>query len=333
MNSNSVKFLFIRFSSIGDIILTTPLLRALKTQIPNSNIQYLLKKEYYNIIENNPYIDKIHLMDNDLSSLIPALKIESFDYIIDLHRNVRSLRVKRTLKRFSISFKKLNFKKWLYVNFKLNYLPDIHIVDRYFETLSSFDVKKDFQGLNYFLKTDEFNMITKKFNFFNNEYIAFVIGAKHATKRLPENKIIEICDKIEIPVVLLGDGNDFNTGEKICSETKGTVFNACGKLSLNQSVSAIKHSKLIITHDTGLMHISAALHKNIISVWGNTVPTFGMYPYMPGKKKLYAIVEVKNLKCRPCSKIGFTKCPKKHFKCMNEIDVSEILNYVKEFSK
>ncbi len=294
-------------------------------------IHYLTKKRYFEVIKHNPYIHKIHLFENNYKSLINNLKSESFDYIIDLHRNARSFRVKNNLKSLSLSFNKLNFQKWLLVNFKINNLPDIHIVDRYFKTLEPFEIKNDNQGLNFFFDEKTIEQNIEKSDFPEKEFVAFAIGAKHATKRLPNDKIIELCNKLECPVVLLGDKHDFSNGENIKKSSGNIVYNACGKFNLNESIYILKHSKLVITHDTGLMHIASALHKKIISVWGNTVPEFGMYPYMPDSTDTYSIVEVKNLKCRPCSKIGFDKCPKKHFKCMNDIDVDSVVKIAKSY--
>ena len=99
-------------------------------------------------------------------------------------------------------------------------------------------------------------------------------------------------------------------------------------LNLDESALVIKNAETVITNDTGLMHIAAALNKKVISLWGNTVTDFGMYPYMPQSPENYKVVEVKNLKCRPCSKLGFEKCPKKHFRCMMEIDENEIISLI-----
>ncbi len=323
------KILIIRFSSIGDIVLTTPVIRCLKKQLRDTEIHYLTKEKFYPIIKKNPYIDKIHLLKDDLDAIISELKAENFDHIIDLHKNIRSLFVKKKLHKPSSSFCKINFYKWLIVNFKINRLPDLHIVDRYFESVKIFNIINDGEGLDYFIPEDEKINVNDLPKNFRNEYIGFVIGGKHATKILPEEKVISICKKIKKPVILLGGSEDKKTGENIQKQTGENVYNSCGKFSINQSASLIKKAEKIITNDTGLMHIAAAFKKEIISVWGNTIPAFGMYPYLPEKEKNKSkIIEVKKLKCRPCSKIGFDKCPKKHFDCMNEIDESEIVELI-----
>ncbi len=320
------KILIIRFSSIGDIVLTTPVIRCLKKQLTDTKIHYLTKEQFYPVIKKNPYINKIHLLKDDMDALISDLKAEDFDHIIDLHKNIRSLLVKKKLRKPSSSFCKLNFKKWLIVNFKINRLPDLHIVDRYFGSVKSFNVTNDGKGLDYFIPEDEEVNINDLPENFRKGYICFVVGGKHATKILPEEKVISICNKIKKPVVLLGGFEDKKAGDNIQKQTGENVYNSCGKFSINQSASLVKKAEKIITNDTGLMHIATAFKKEIISVWGNTIPAFGMYPYLPEKEKNKSkIIEVKKLKCRPCGKIGFDKCPKKHFDCMNKIDVYKII--------
>ncbi|MEA3446892.1 MAG: glycosyltransferase family 9 protein [Bacteroidota bacterium] len=320
-----IKYLIIRFSSIGDIVLTTPVVRGLNEQVDEAEVHYLTKPAYASIITENPHVDKVHVLQSSFAKTIQNLKAEEFDYIIDLHRNLRSLRIKHRLKVMDFSFNKLNKEKWLMVNFKFNKLPDEHIVDRYLNTLSVFDVKNDGKGLDYFIPaSEEVDISTTLPEHFQDGYAAFAIGGQHATKKLPTSSIQEICHKFDKPVVLLGGKEDHRAGEIIAGENK-MIFNACGMFSLHQSASLIKKARLVITHDTGLMHIAAAFHKPVLSVWGNTIPEFGMFPYMPGEgSKIY---EVKNLPCRPCSKIGFKQCPKKHFKCMKNQDIDAIVRH------
>jgi ADP-heptose:LPS heptosyltransferase len=324
-----VKCLILRFSSIGDIVLTTPVVRGLKEQVDGAEVHYLTKPGFAAIVKDNPYIDKVHALQPSFSDTIKSLKAEGFDYVIDLHRNLRSLRIKHKLKVMDFSFNKLNKEKWLMVNFKINKLPDEHIVDRYLKTLSVFDVKNDGKGLDYFIPaSEEVEISTILPENYKKGYAAFAIGGQHATKKLPEDAIMEICRKLDKPVVLLGDKEDRDAGEIIAGNNKN-IFNACGMFSLHQSASLIKQARVIITHDTGLMHIAAAFHKPVISVWGNTIPEFGMTPYMPGEGS--QIFEVRNLPCRPCTKIGFKKCPKKHFKCMEDHDIDSIVKHAASF--
>lgn len=315
--TDKVRFLILRFSSIGDIVLTTPVVRCLKQQIPNAEVHYITKPQFKSILESNPYVDKLHILKESFTETIQELKQEHFDYIIDLHRNIRTSRFKNRLKIISFSFNKLNWEKWLLVNFKKNKLPNVHIVDRYLDTLKVFDIKNDNKGLDYFIPDkDEVDVLTIS-DHLRNGYVAVVVGAYHNTKKLTKNKLVSICKKIEKPILLLGGPGDKQDGEEIKNAVGNNIYNTCGDFNINQSASLIKQSNVVLTPDTGLMHIASAFKKKIISVWGNTVPEFGMYPYLPDSES--EIMEIKGLSCRPCTKIGFKECPKKHFKCINDL--------------
>lgn len=317
-----MKVLIVRFSSIGDIVLTTPIIRCLKEQVKEVEIHYLSKENFKSVLNCNPYIDVLHTIKNDISEVTPILKKENFDYVIDLHRNLRTLKLKIKLGVKSYSYNKLNWEKFLMTSFKINKLPNKHIVNRYFETVKPLGVFNDNKGLDYFINpNDEVKIKETLPTDFLNGYNALVVGGSYYTKQIPINKLNEICLQSTLPVVLLGGKEDFNIAESVFKNNKLKTINLCGKLNLNQSASIIRQSVKVITSDTGLMHIAAAYKKNIISVWGNTIPEFGMGPYLAGEDS--QIVEVKNLSCRPCSKLGYKKCPKGHFKCMNEIDFTQ----------
>jgi ADP-heptose:LPS heptosyltransferase len=318
-----VKFLIIRFSSIGDIVLTTPVIRCLKEQVEEASVHFITKKQFEPVLRENPYIDKLWLLENGIEQIAKELKNEQFDHIIDLHNNLRSSILKRKLKLHSFSFNKLNRQKWLMVNFKINRLPDKHIVDRYMETVSVFDVKNDGKGLDYFLSDEDRIIPAEIKKNLPDRYIVIVAGAQHDTKKVPAGKLAEICDLLSLPVVICGGADDKEEANEVISlSSKRDILNLCGELKLNQSAALIERCDLVISNDTGLMHIAAAFKKKILSIWGNTIPDFGMYPYLPENGS--RIFEVKGLKCRPCSKIGFSRCPKRHFRCMMDQDSRKI---------
>jgi len=315
------KILVVRFSSIGDIVLTTPIVRCLKKDIPNVEIHYLTKKQFVGLVDSNPNIDKVHSIVKDTKEIITELKEENFDCIIDLHSNLRTLKLKYSLNIKSYPFPKLNYKKWLLTTFKINKMPDLHIVDRYFETVKSFGVKNDNLGLDFFIpEKDEVNLAD---HYIEENFIAYAVGAQFDTKKLPTDKIIELLNRTKKTIVLLGGPSDIQEARKITDKCRN-VINLCGDLNLNQSASVIKQASKVISHDTGLMHIASAFKKPIISIWGNTVPELGMYPYQPTNQANFSIHQVNNLRCRPCSKIGHQSCPKKHFKCMTSQNLGEI---------
>ena len=318
-----MKILVVRFSSIGDIVLTTPVLRCLKQQLKDVELHFVTKHNFLSVIENNIYVDKVFTIKDSLKDVIPQLKKENYDYIIDLHHNIRTLRLKTALGKKSFSFNKLNWEKFLIVNFKKNKLPNVHIVDRYFETVKSLGIKNDGKGLDYFIsEKDEVDIPSSLPTLFHEDYNALVVGGSYFTKQIPVNKLKEICSKSTLPLVLLGGKEDAAIAEQVYQLHKNKTINLCGKLNLNQSASIIKQANKVITSDTGLMHIAAAYKKDIIALWGNTIPEFGMGPYLAGKNSQNW--EVKNLSCRPCSKLGYKKCPKGHFKCMNDIEIKNI---------
>jgi ADP-heptose:LPS heptosyltransferase len=315
-----VKFLLVRFSSIGDIVLTSPVVRHLKQQVENAEVHYLTKKVYAPLLKANPYIDRIHSFDGDLKSCIQKLKEEEIDYIIDLHHNARSARVKFGLKRMDFTVHKLNWKKWLYVTFKIDRLPERHIVDRNLDTIKNFILERDSLGLDHFIPEDEVIEPSSLPPAFRKGFIGLSIGAQHRTKMLPLESLQELCSKLNHPVIILGGPGDRATGEAIVASLPDkAILNACGEYSIHQSASLVRLANVLITHDTGLMHMGAAFQKRIISVWGNTVPRFGMFPYRPASGSVQ--FEVKGLKCRPCSKIGYNQCPRKHFRCMMDQDL------------
>jgi ADP-heptose:LPS heptosyltransferase len=329
-----MKILIIRFSSIGDIVLTTPVIRAIKTQLGKVELHYATKKQYESILSENPYIDKIHPLEGSIIAYSKALKREKFDLIIDLHHNLRSRIVKTITGVKAHSFDKINLKKWLKVRLKLDLLPNRHIVDRYMDTVQSLGVKTDALGLEYFIPEKDEVELEWLPEPFRRRFVALVIGAKFETKRLPFERLVELCDRINKPIVLLGGKEDQALGQRIEDffrqdeskpeeerflkeklNKKAQVYNACGKFNLHQSASLVRQAQVVFTHDTGLMHVAAAFKKKIYSIWGNTTPSFGMYPY----RTSFVVFENNKIKCRPCSKIGFSKCPKGHFKCMKEL--------------
>jgi len=328
------KILIIRFSSIGDIVLTSPVIRCLKEQSPDVEIHYLTKKQYIPILQSNPYISRIHLFKDNFQELIPKLKAEQFDHIIDLHKNIRSHYIRYKLGKPATSFPKLNLQKWVISKFHFDFLPKIHIVDRYLKAVESFQVTNDGKGLDYFLLDSEKINIRKKFPVITGKFIAIAIGAKHHTKMFPVDKVSALCDLLPLPVILLGGKEDMDRGEEIRNHTKQCVINACGILPLNGSASVIEQAEHVISNDTGMMHIASALKRPVISLWGNTIPGFGMYPYLPEElKHLSTIIEVNGLRCRPCSKLGYRECPEKHFDCMEKIELNEILEAVERRDK
>lgn len=316
-----MKILVIRFSSIGDIVLTSPVLRCLKNQIQGVEIHYVIKKKFFSLLEHNPHVSKIFTIEDSLFTVLNQLKGENYDVVIDLHHNLRSLRIKLALARPAFSFDKLNFRKWLYVNWKQRVMPDVHIVKRYLDTVKNLGVKDDGLGLEFFpCDCEQIDKEELPPAFQTQPYVVLSIGGTHATKKMPIDKWVELLNLISIPAMIIGGKEDIEAAQLLENQANKNgkiVWNACGKFTIGGSAHLIKGCALVISHDTGMMHIAAAFQKPTIAIWGNTTPELGMYPF----RTEYINLEINGLPCRPCSKIGYAKCPKGHFKCMRDLVV------------
>jgi heptosyltransferase-2 len=286
---------------------------------------------------NNPYIDKLHYLYDDLKQVTEELKKEKFDLVIDLHKNTRTMRVKKALNVKSHSFDKLNIQKWLLVNFKMAAMPDKSIVERYMDTVKELGVKNDGKGLDYFF--DDLKRISNKDIPMSHwsGYVGCVIGGSYNTKKLPVEQWKRFCATVPYPVMLLGGPEDVSEGMEIAAQDPIKIYNSCGKFSINESAELVKIARVVVSNDTGLMHVAAAFQKPIISLWGNTSPEMGMFPYYGFNNlkervsPLSVIMENKELSCHPCSKLGYSKCPKGHFRCMNDLDMDIAVEQVNKF--
>lgn len=324
-----MKVLVVRFSSIGDIVLTSPIVRSIAKQLQGVEIHYLTKSKFVSLVNSNNDISKVIAIEKSIDEVLDGLKAEKYDHIVDLHNNVRTKSLKMKLGVPMSSFPKLNWKKWLLVKLKINRMPDIHVVERYFAAVKSLGVKNNNDGVEFKIEANNRVNVETEFDLQPKAYISVAVGAQFGTKRIPLNKLIEILSGIERPIVLMGGEMDKELAHAVLKQMKRSdIYDATGKFSLQQSASIIEQSSKILTNDTGLMHIASAFDVGIVSVWGNTVPELGMFPYRPNQSESFSIHEVKGLSCRPCSKIGFQECPKGHFKCMQNQNSAEIIRDV-----
>lgn len=325
-----MKILVVRFSSIGDIVLTTPIVRCIKQQLPHAEIHFLTKTGFRSILCENPYVDQLITIQKSIDEVLAQLKLEKYDFLVDLHNNVRTRSLKLKLRVPNATFPKLHLEKWLLVHFKKQMKNQVHIVDRYFKAVEKLNIKNDHLPCDFFIAPSEVIDLTTV-GLEAKRYITFAIGAQFFTKRMPVSKMVEIVRQLKQPVVLLGGEMDIETGEALRNALADQqIFNFCGKYSLQQSASFVQQSAVLLTHDTGLMHIASAFEVPTVSVWGNTVPALGMYPYFPQSPSNFSIHERLEVNCRPCSKIGFQQCPQKHFKCMHLQDASAIATDVNQ---
>ncbi|PCJ67407.1 MAG: glycosyl transferase [Bacteroidetes bacterium] len=321
-----MKILVIRFSSIGDIVLTSPIVRCLHNKYPKSEIHFLTKDKFVELVENNPNVSAVHSINgtND-TAIFNNLKTEKYDLVIDLHKNLRTRKLKRLLNAPKwYSFKKLNIQKWLLVNFKINFLPKKHIVDRYFDCLKGLNIVNDKVGIDFHFPQG-FTMDLGKYNLDNGGYSVVVIGGTYRTKQIPKNLLLSIFKRLNGSIIMIGGGNDDEQKAKELQESypNSNLVNLCNTLSIDESAYLIKNAKTLYTSDTGMMHIASAFDTQIEAIWGNTNPAFGMYAYRPSGVNIDD--HIVSLKCNPCSKLGSNICPRGHFKCMNMQNVEQIV--------
>lgn len=312
--SKTNKILIIRLSSLGDILLTTPFIRAIKTQFPHIKIDMLIREGYADVIKLNPYIDKKLLFkkhDKSNIALIEQLRNDNYQLVIDLQNNLRSNKIVSSLKINSVNFDKRSFDKFLLVNFKINKLreaPPIPV--RYSNTIQN--LKLDNQGLDLFTDKSANLELNGK-----NNLIGFCPGARHFTKRWPKEYYFELGNRLTqdgYTIVLFGGKIDKEICAELVDKISGAI-NLSNNDELLQTAADMKLCKAVVCNDSGLMHTASATGTKVIALFGSTVKEFGFAPYNCSN----LILENNSLTCRPCSHIGRSDCPKKHFDCMKSI--------------
>jgi ADP-heptose:LPS heptosyltransferase len=215
-------------------------------------------------------------------------------------------------------------------------MPGRHITLRSLDTVSEFGVIDDGGGLDYFIPPHDQVKESDIPASHLAGFISIAIGGSYHTKKLPVHKLQALCAAIDHPIMLLGGSEDRENGEKIASIDIARIYNACGKFNLNESADLVRRSKLVVSHDTGLLYIASALNKAALAIWGSTSPELDVEPYY-GKQFVaaygaspYDNMLVPGLKCQPCSKYGNKKCPLGHFKCMEQMDINYIAKRVAE---
>ncbi len=321
------SFLIIRLSAIGDIILTTPLIRQLRAAYPHSKIDFLTKPTFKPLLDNSPHLDHVYSLDQ----FTPA----SYSYVIDLQNNFKSRKLAAGLSDEIYRYRKENWRKFLLVHFKIDVLKEcLPVAERYKKELKDLKIKDDDKGCELFL-SDQDRCYVSEILSTESKYLAVCFGATHFTKRYPLERFISVLKLIlaenNLNLVLLGGKDEMDAASEIMQALDNPlrVLNFTGKTTLMQSAAFQQACDCVLTNDTGLMHMASAFEKNIVAIFGSTVQAFGFAPY----RTPAMIIEVDGLKCRPCSHIGRSKCPKKHFKCMLDIQPTQVFLAVKECLK
>ncbi|MEM7036378.1 MAG: glycosyltransferase family 9 protein [Bacteroidota bacterium] len=321
------KLLIIRLSSIGDIVLTTPVIRSLRNCLPDTEIHFITKAAFVPLLAHHPALAKVHAFEGDMNATVAELRAENFDFVMDLHRNIRSRIIRTRLGKPSAVYSKDRWAVWKYTKFRWGKLPDVHTVERYARTLPALNCALDEGGLEMFVREEIMEAGKKEIEaHFEQEPVTVVLGGKWQTKKWPTEYFRDLLNALGLPVLLLGGKAEMEEGKWLENALEVRVLNRIGEVGLLESAALMAASGLVLTHDTGLMHIGVALGKQIVSLWGNTVPELGFSPY---KAPNALILQNTELSCRPCHKIGYDTCPKKHFRCMRDLTPEIVLPQIR----
>ncbi len=336
------KTLFIRMSSIGDIVLTTPMLRSFKKKFPQSRVDFIVRKEFAELLRYNPHIDALYEFNAQtglagLRKLCDELRPVEYDLLVDAHNSLRSRYIRRRVPaRKKVRINKRVIQRFFLVKLKWQvYRDNVHVADRYLEPLQPFGVTNDGEGLELHIPEEMKKRIADEFGKLKRERItiaALCPSAKHYTKRWLKEYYVELAEKLirnyNAYIVILGGPED----QSYCEDIRRLIgeertLNVAGEVSLLQSAAILDHCDVVLTNDTGLMHIAVARKRKVVAIFGSTVKEFGFFPY--GENN--TVVEHPDLSCRPCTHIGLHKCPKQHFRCMKDITPDTVFDVVRQY--
>lgn len=331
------SILVIRFSSIGDILLTTPVVRLLKTQFPDCRIDFVVKEQFSELLAENPNISQLYHYsktnpNRSLKSIKQQIRSQRYDLIVDLHKNFRSFYLSFSSRAHRIvRYRKGVLRRWLLVHFKLfRNRPVVPIFQRYLNTLLPYQLSNELLRLEIFIPDKIVARVEGKYDNFIRGSLGPIIGiapgAKHETKRWTAegfNAVIRFfIEQQNARVILFGGATDIDFINQLPFSQGHHVLNVAGQLSLSETAALMAHCDLMLTNDSGLMHLATALKKKVVAIFGSTTEQLGFFPYLTE----YLVVQNNSLFCRPCSHIGRKRCPKGHFKCMRDISAEQVIS-------
>jgi len=340
MNPEPGKILVIRLSSIGDILLTTPLLRLLKRRFPQAEIGFVIKKQFIDLIRTNKNVDRIFSFDasagfGDLRRIKREVRDIGYDLVIDIHKNFRSYYLQSGLPKSKIvSYSKYRLQRFLLIKLGWDYRQVIPVYQRYLMSVAEFGIQDDGAGLDFFLdpdvkqRVDE--LLSRKNLQVERPIIGLAPGAGFATKRwLPEHYAAvarRMVAERNAQVLLFGSQADSPITREIAGLIGPHVFDVSGQFSLMETACALARCDLLITNDTGLMHLATALHVKTVAIFGPTTKELGFFPV----GEMTRVAEHEKLSCRPCTHMGSKRCPKGHFRCMRELLPDRVYDFATE---
>ena len=321
------QILLIRLSSIGDILLTFPLIQVLHYNYPDTAIDFIIGKNFKDILKPiRPLLRNVIIYDKNKSQLETRrirkiIGKNHYSLIADLHNNLRTFRLIIGQHAKVYRFKKLRVHRFFFVKWRWNVFNVLPVWKRYMQTVPLNFQECGFQPLDFQPDTEIIYRLKTEIPALNSGKKCILIypGARHFTKRWPleyySKLITMILEKTDYTIILGGSKDETAYIQPLNKLNQNRVIDTSGKYNLNENFVLVSLCDLIISNDSAPMHMAALLGKPQIAIFGNTVRQFGFYPENPNA----ILLEDKTVTCRPCSHIGFDKCPKKHFDCMQMI--------------
>jgi len=332
-----MKILILRLSSMGDILLATPVLDVLKNRFPDSEIDWAVYKKFEESIKLNPNISTIISFDKNecLKNIRDQIRSSGYDLVFDLHKNSKTYFLTRNLKNV-FRYNKRVIERLLLVLFKRKYKRIIPATKMYFAALNHAGIETPEKWqLSFYPDMKVESLTISNYALKSEPYAVIVPGASYFTKIWPKECFKELSEKLLAEkrfrkIIVVGKGEiEEEAGNFICAANKDKLINLTGRLNLSETAVIIKYADIVITNDNGPMHLAECFNRKIIAIFGCTTEEFGFFPYSTE----YKVIENKKLKCRPCTHFGRKKCPQGHFKCMKEITPELVYNEIADFIK
>lgn len=332
------RIVIFRLSSIGDIILSSALIRTVRKQYPDAQIDFVVKKQFASLVQYNPHINTVYTINREdglvgLKTLAQKLRNQQYDVFLDIHKNFRSVYVRmRCGAKQTYIYRKNVIKRSLLIGFGLDlYKPARPVYQRFIDAAKPIGVEDDGMGTEFFVPQHKQKIVDELIaeqNMQQKRIVVLCPGASFKNKQwLPEGfteVANRLCDNEKNAVVVIGGKAEYEVGEHIRAQSGWRVHNFCGNFDLLESAALIERASVVCANDTGMLHLAEALKIPVVGIYGPTVRQFGFYPLLSSSK----VVEVEDLKCRPCTKMGMNHCPKKHFNCMRQITAQQVLGAI-----
>ena len=316
--------LVVRFSAIGDILLTTPLLRAIRTRHPGARISVLTKQSYVPLLSHNPHVSEVLAVapEDGLPAIAERIRAVRYSHLLDLHGSLRSRALRRLAPGDWKSYDKRGLERGLLILTKWDrYRADVPVAERYFEAAKELEVEPDGGPPDFFISEEADCRAGERLVALDlggeRPIVAIAPGAAHATKRWPIEHWVELIGRITLTgadVAILGGPDDTHATGIIVDAAGPNVASLAGQLGLQETGAVIRRSEVLISGDTGVMHMATGVGTPVVALFGPTARQFGFFPYRSPSR----VVELA-LPCRPCSAHGSRRCPLGHHHCLRQI--------------